>query len=1040
MPLTKYKFHEKLIVRTPVQSLARRERHWTEVINDPQFMEAVSISSNDLYQKLLRVLEEQETIHGNELQKLRKSVMKYWSRMCTRTTPFGLFAAVGVADWSKEGQNQLKLSDAKIKRRTRLDMSFLYQLAMHIEEDPEINCYLKFYPNSSIYMMGDDYRFLETENIGSRKDYKITAVSRTSHLNMILEQAEKGVTLIDLLDLLCTEYSISENDAYLYLSELVDSQILVSELEPTVTGAEYCEHIMSVLDRLSQIPTARVFYKVLSEIKMCFNAMDRQVWNAPEVYDMISGKLERVGMKPDRNRMIQVDSFADFKAAKVDQRIQQTLRNGIEALMKCQKPRENEDLNRFVQKFNERYEGQQVPLTEVLDPETGIGYSDNQTSDLSELGEGLSVTEKRSLNTSWDEFETWTFQKLLSAQNDNRLEIEITEDDLERFSGSQHDLAPSIAVMFRVVDTRKGDVLIESVGGSSAINLLGRFAHGSEEILEIMRDVAEKEETHNPEVIFAEIAHLPESRVGNILQRPSVRPYEIPYLAKASVENEFQVHIQDLYVKVEAGNIQLWSHKLGKRVIPRLSSAHNFKLSDLPVYRFLCDLQTHEKNSSLMFKWGSVKEQFTFYPRVRFQHAILSPACWKFGEDDLKTLRNAKDQISFRFHTALLREKWKLPRYVLFAEGDNELMIDMASQDSVEILLDLTKNKDHFMIKEVLGLESDQIIDSTNYGHSNQMLACLIREEQSYMTPVLNGKRPLKSREPVKRKFVPGTEWLYYKLYCGDRTSDALLEHGIAPAVRHLYEKKMIDKWFFIRYDDGHPHVRFRVHLTDKKQFSNAVELIASFIEPFENQKLVWRTELATYERETGRYGLQSIEESESFFSIDSNATLQILELENNSVDQELRWKYILKAMDDTLDAFGLNLERRFALAERCRDAFMDEFQVDKKMKRDLDLKYRKFQTEIKTLIESGDEESCEFSAISNLRNERIQSVAKELLRIRGEEDLDWLPGFLSSQIHMTINRVMTSRQRFYEMILYYFLTKYYKSKIARNSALKAVA
>ena len=789
-----------------------------------------------------------------------------------------------------------------------------------------------------------------------------------------------------------------------------------------------------------KIPMARVFHKVLSEIEMCFNAMDRQVWNTPEVYETIAGKLERAGLKMDLSRLIQVDSFADFQEAKVDRNIQKNLRNGLEALMRCQRPNENEDLKRFVKKFNERYEGQLVPLMEVLDPETGIGYSDSQSSDLSMLGEGLNITEKQSVNTSWDEFETWTFQQLMMAQNDGCQEIEISEHDFARFSSDHHDLAPSIAVMFRVVDDEKGDVLIESVGGSSAINLLGRFAHGSEEILSIMQDVAEKEETHNPEVIFAEIAHLPESRMGNILQRPSVRPYEIPYLAKASVGDDFQVSVQDLRVKVEGGNIQLWSNKIGKRVIPRLSSAHNFKLSDLPVYKFLCDLQTHEKNSSLMFRWGSVKEQFTFFPRVRYKNAILSPASWKFTPEDMEMLRKSKDQLSFRFHLALFREKWQLPRYVVLADGDNELLIDMANHESAEILLDVTKKRDQFTVKEALGLESNQIIDAEKRGHSNQMLACLIREAQSYMTPVINGKRELKSRAPIKRKFVPGTEWLYYKIYCGDRTSDALLENAIAPVVRDLYKKQMIDKWFFIRYDDGYPHVRFRVHLTDQSRFAEAVAHIAASLEPFETQKLIWRTELATYERETSRYGVESIEEAEEIFSIDSNATLAIIEKENQSMDQEMRWKYLLRSMDDTLDAFNVDLKKRFAFAEKCRDAFMVEFNVDKKMKRDLDLKYRKYQSEIKELMEDEGNNISDFSAVSEERFSTLRGVADRIMEIRRTDERDWMPSFLSSVIHMSINRTMSARQRFYEMILYYFLAKYYKSKLARMGTLNSVA
>ncbi len=1041
MSLSKYEFHNKLLVRTPVQSLNERNRHWTTIIQDPGFLEAVRISSYDLYQKIKSVINNKTLLKDTELQQVKKSVIKYWSRMCTRPTPFGLFAAVGVASWSEESNDQIRLSEAKIKRKTRLDMSYLHQLGMQIEEDPEINCHLKFYPNSSIYLMGDDYRFLESESHENRVGYKITAVSQSSHLNMVLEQAEEGVTLIDLLDQLCTTYQINEKDAYLYLSELVDAQILVSELEPTVTGAEYFEQIHSVLKRLKKIPSAKMYDAIFTEVCTELKAIDEQVWNHPEAYERVVRKLEETGVKPDPNRLIQVDSFADFQNAKVNKDIKENLLAGIETLMRCQIPHENEDLKRFIDRFNERYEGRQVPLSEVLDPETGIGYPESLDSDLYELGEGLEFSAESHTNTSWNEFESWAFQQLVAAEVNGQYEVEITNQDLEKFPAYQHDLAPSISVLFRVVDQEEGQVMIESVGGSSAINLLGRFAHGSEDIHSIMQDIAEKEEIHNPEVVFAEIAHLPESRAGNILQRPAVRPYEIPYLAKAGVDDEYQVHLQDLYIKMEGGNIQLWSKKLGKRVIPRLSSAHNYTLSNLPVYKFLCDLQTHEKNSSLKFQWGSTKEQFTFFPRIKFQKAILCPAQWRIKSHDIQTLRTAKAGVDRRFELARFRHQWNLPRNVLLADGDNELLIDLSSLDSLEILLDMTKNRKDFIIKEALGLDSSHITNANNEIHSNQMLACLVKEEQSYLTVSPGRFQPLKSREPVRRKFVPGSDWLYYKLYCGNRTSDVLLENAVAPVVERLKATNMIQKWFFIRFDDGNPHVRFRVRLTDTAMFGAVVTEIAKALQPLEEQSLIWRTEIASYEREVNRYGLATIEHAEEIFSIDSDATLKLLAQDHQSQDEEFRWKYLIKAMDDTMNAFGIEMEDRLQLLEKNRNCFLTEFAVDKKGRRELDLKYRKHQGDIYKLLEGVREETTlDIFNISNERLNCLKPVLKDILKINEGEGKPEINSLVSSYIHMTVNRAIVSRQRFYEMILYYFLAKYYKSRLARMNKMKAAA
>lgn len=1042
MPLSKYEFHKQLVVRTPVHSLNARNRDWKEIIQDPTFMEAVSISSQSLYQKLIQVREDLDHVSDADQKKLQQSVMKYWSRMCTRTTPFGLFASVGVAEWSRQPKCLITLNNNKIKRKTRLDMSYLLQLAMHIEEDAEINCHLKFFPNSSIYIMGDEYRFLESENIETRQGYKITAVSKSSHLNKVLKQAESGVTLIELLDNLCDEYGISDQDAFLYISELVDSQILVSELEPTVTGSEYFNHILTILRRLRSIPSANRIYRILKQVEKQFQDMDKQIWNSPEAYQLIVSKLNVFGVKPDQNRLIQVDSFSDFSDARLSHKYQENLKSGITALARLQNPKKNDDLNRFIHKFNERYEGQTVSLSEALDTETGIGYANSHSSDLLELGDGVILPELAdSLASSWDAFETWAFKRLNAANSGDTYEVELSDETLHQFPDHQYDMPPSMAVMFRVLDESEGDVLIESVGGSSGINLLGRFAHGSEEIHEIMKEVARKEEDRNPDVVFAEIAHLPESRTGNILQRPAVRPYEIPYLAKSSVEGDFQVNIQDLYIKIVKGKIHLWSHKLQKRVIPRLSTAHNFRISDLPVYKFLCDLQTHENNSTLGFSWGSLTELFTFFPRVKYKNTILSPAQWRFNAEDMESLKTAADHASLRFNLGLFRQKWKLPHNIVLADGDNELVLDLTRLDDVQLLIDNTKNRKSFVIKEALGLTASQIKDVENQGHTNQFLTCLLREEQSYMSIAREQFMPLKNRRPVPRKFSPGSEWVYYKMYCGERTSDTLLSEMVKPTVSQLLAENLIDEWFFIRFYDDDPHLRFRVHLKDQSSFGTVVNVIASNLQPFEDQKLVWKTELSCYEREMNRYGHDTIVEAERFFYHDSQAVLKTLDLENQMMDEEIRWKYALKAMEDTFTAFHLNDAQRLVLLERYRDAFMDEFNIDKKAKYELDVKYRKYQSEIQELLNNSDhQEELGLKAIADERLEEISKIADQMLEIRARGGSDWLPGLVGSMIHMTVNRLMMSRQRFYEMIMYYFMAKYYKSKIARAKKIKSVA
>ena len=64
--------------------------------------------------------------------------------------------------------------------------------------------------------------------------------------------------------------------------------------------------------------------------------------------------------------------------------------------------------------------------------------------------------------------------------------------------------------------------------------------------------------------MFAEIVHLPESRIGNILMRPVLRQYEIPYLCGTTLSEEFQIPLTDLLVGIEGDKVVLRSQKLNK--------------------------------------------------------------------------------------------------------------------------------------------------------------------------------------------------------------------------------------------------------------------------------------------------------------------------------------------------------------------------------------------------------------------------------------------------------------------------------------------
>jgi len=46
----------------------------------------------------------------------------------------------------------------------------------------------------------------------------------------------------------------------------------------------------------------------------------------------------------------------------------------------------------------------------------------------------------------------------------------------------------------------------------------------------------------------------------------------------------------------------------------------------------------------------------------------------------------------------------------------------------------------------------------------------------------------------MKRTFIPGDEWLYYKLYCGKKTADYILIDVIKPITEKLLSEGLINQ------------------------------------------------------------------------------------------------------------------------------------------------------------------------------------------------------------------------------------------------------
>jgi len=115
-PTIPYTPFPTFVFRTPcvsfphfAKTLARLEAdesHWQDFLQDPSLQEAIFLGSPVLYDEIQKFLNGALVV-PKEVNKLKMSVLRYYTRMSTRCTPFGLFAGFSLGQLGEASEMEL---------------------------------------------------------------------------------------------------------------------------------------------------------------------------------------------------------------------------------------------------------------------------------------------------------------------------------------------------------------------------------------------------------------------------------------------------------------------------------------------------------------------------------------------------------------------------------------------------------------------------------------------------------------------------------------------------------------------------------------------------------------------------------------------------------------------------------------------------------------------------------------------------------------------------------------------------------------------
>lgn len=828
--------------------------------------EAIYTASPDLYQELLKlgpITEES----GERSRKIIYSLYKYLIRSCTRATPYGMFA--GCALGALGPATRLDFSAAELLKLTRLDMNYTQEIFQELSKQPALLEHATYYTNNSLYELDGKYRYVEYQVENKQRTYRLSSVAKTSFLSPILTEGKQGIGYQRLLELLAQAApAATRSEAEEYVRQLIDAQLLISSYTPTITGSLYTarlpERLLGIVDAHTVDKLAQV-----NQLLATGGVASFQQAHATLNSNLISCSAQE---------LIQTDLFFQKATNILGTEAAATIAAELSELYGLASKSVITEISTFIQEFSRRYEEREVPLLLVLDQEAGIGYgSASEGSMYLPLVEGIQPSAAAApITTKWTAYAKLvdaTYQRALATgvQTVELLAADlaaVTAEEPERpeVPASTYVLGSVIATNGEAVDAGDFCFQLQACGGPSAANLLGRFCYGDENLRRQLVESLAKAEPDTDTVVYAEIVHAPEARIGNILMRPHLRAYEIPYLSLSTVDFDHQIAADDLMVSVRNGRLMLHSQRLNKRVIPRLSTAHN-TAKGLPLYRFLCDLQRHNVSASLHWRWGALKTR-EFLPRVHYKHIILERATWNLTAEQLLGPASPRPSVAVaeKMLYAFYQAK-KLPRYVTIVEGDNELLIDFEFSFSRVLLAQQLSKRPRVQLKEFLQLPDCCPITGAQQAHYAHELVLPLYHARA--RPLATPVAAVGEREstPEARSYPPGSDWVYFKLYGGYRSLEKVLTTTLAPLLNSYAGGEEVEKWFFIRYSDPEAHLRLRLKLRARTALARILTDVHAALQPLLAAGVVHKIQLDTYVQELERYGgLANIDHSEDWF------------------------------------------------------------------------------------------------------------------------------------------------------------------------------
>lgn len=990
------------------------------IAKNKDLLEPIAFASPSLYKSILKLDTQKDP---KKINQTVNNFIKYLIRMTTRPTPFGMFSGVDVGTF--KDTSSIVLDDHKyFKKHIRPDMEWIMTLISKIEKDTNFLMQLNVRVNSMVDIVGNRVTIPYTpeygigENLdGKIKDMTNKSIRFTEPVKLVYDNAKNFIRFSDLLKLIISYYTqYEEKQIQEFLINLFQSEFIISELRPPLMIESPFEY---VFDKVIELKGIDEIGDTLEDIRDLIRKYEEtSIGEGIEILDNLILKMNKIATLKSQ---VQVDVTLKTKECFLNKQLTEEGEKVLELLCRMAPPSTpsvsylNSYRNDFIEKYGVYRE---VPVLELLDDDRGIGAPATYQYPPSRR----EYKPDDSINRMTP-IEKYVLNKLL--QNNSTYEILLDDNIIDSLypEKTKWEEAPVSSELYFLLSAQSSKdidngnyelTIAPNPGSMGAGKTFGRFMYYLDNsIKDNLAKINSYEQQHHPDTIFAELVYIPlYERAANVTISGNVRSHEVALGTNSSKSDEYTLPLSDLMIGATYDNFYVKSKKLNKKVI--LKTGHMLNLNGAPnIYKFLREVSTDGYKEWIPPYFIHI-DSIPFLPRIRYSKTILSPAKWNVTWKNLEIDDESLSKIEFeaflnKFRTFM--NAWHAPKYAFWLESDNRVLLNLENEIHIKIIFDqMVKLKSYASITLIESLKAVNWMYSDNGNYIGEIVVPFVKNIEYRKKQTEDSVETQKSL--VKKRLLndtrakyPGSDWLYFKLYGHSNREEEFIAYNLNSICNEVIEKSLADKFFFMRYTDDAKHIRLRFNGNPKILCSELLPFLHEKFITLNNDGLLSRYTIDTYEPEVERYGgPELIGYAETIFMYDSVVVFDLINLKReNNLEYDMEKVAVLSVLN-YLDDLGMDIKEQLDLLNK--QVNYKDYLEDFRKERGFFMRLANPRNNWENLLQ--DKQGKELFNIFSKRKASVKGYVEQLHTVQQKNEVyNLTKDIYSSIIHLHCNRLI---------------------------------